>query len=227
MFRRMSYLVSIAMVAGTLLVSCQSVMTVFVEPTATPTPTPEPTYTPIPTSTPLPTSTSTPTATRTPSPTRTPQPTATLAPGAFRNPVQVGETVDVWTHYRDGHYEATVLEVARNTAASNCFYDLAPGEECMGVRLRLSSVLRKRDQRQETLYPYFHFTLRYQKDGRDIWSDSVIANFGSGYAPVSGEGWIYYRLQAGSHPYLYFQPNLIVEETFGWRSSGAYMSLEP
>lgn len=47
------------------------------------------------------------------------------------------------------------------------------------------------------------------------------------YPPFSGTDWVYFLIREGTHPLLYFQPELIVIINAGGETqSGAYFSLE-
>jgi hypothetical protein len=81
------------------------------------------------------------------------------------------------------------------------------------------------DPNSQSLIPYWHVTLRYSDGGNDIWSVDPVDSVAEGYPPIEGTGWVFFLMKKDSTPYLYFQPQLIVMEQNGIRTSGVYFRL--
>lgn len=199
-----------------------------------------PTFTPTPTS--PPTTTWTPTNTLLPTDTSTPFPTVTREIGTFRNPVPIGTTI---TRQSDPSgaaiMSATLLEVQRGEAAKELAYSkldcgyggasaeysvchLLSDQEFIATRVRLEWIDGDKNE-VESIYPYWSLTLRYDDAGSDVWSQNDLDLWAEGYVPLSGEDWVFFKVRIGSNPVLYFHPLLIVTETIGIRTHGAYFSL--
>jgi hypothetical protein len=217
--------------------------------TATHTPTNTSTYRSTPTLTNTPTLTLTPTQTHTPTPTPsptktyTPRPTATLETGTFKNPAGIGDTLT----YSDAPAEfyrmsLTLLDLVRGKDASvlvrtegDCGYFgagsqyspcyLLEKQELIVVKVRIDWFGGDKNK-ENTLYPYWSLTLRYENGGSDIWSMDPVLIWDKGYIPLKGEGWVFFKIREGSQPRLYFQPMLMVGEGFGFRTQGGYFMLE-
>jgi hypothetical protein len=205
-------------------------------PTYTPSITAPPSFTPTPTFTATPTITKTPTFTPTPVPTITPMPSPTLEIGTFQNPASIGVML---TRTSDPSKQvtmnATLLEFVRDAEAEKLAQSLSAcgmfpceplsaDEEFLGVKVRLE-VIDGDINKKYTIYPYWSLTLRYDEAGKDTWSVYPFQDWGAGYIPVAGEGWVFYKIRKGSQPLLYFHPHLIVTEQIGIRTEGGYYSL--
>jgi hypothetical protein len=200
-----------------------STFTSTIEPTITITPTPRDTLTPF--------------------PTNTPRPTSTPVYGSFQDPAPIGMTIIRWSD--EGlpvtlsdrfKMSATVLEVKRGNDAyhqaqladkyNGLFYNpLLDGQEFLAIMIK-ADILEADPTTVFITYEYWHFTLRYSQDGNDIWSEDVLEKIAEGYPPLSGTFWRIFRIKQDTQPYLYFQPNLLINEDYGYRTSGAYFSLK-
>lgn len=205
-------------------------------PTYTPGVTATHTFTPTPTFTATPTITKTPTLTPTPAPSITPMPSPTLEIGTFQSPASVGvmltRTSDPSKHIT---MTATLLEFIRDAEAEKLAQSLSAcgmfpckplsaDEEFLGVKVRLEIIDGDINEKYP-IYPYWSLTLRYDEAGKDTWSVNPFQDWGEGYIPVAGEGWVFYRIRKASQPLLYFHPFLIVTEQLGVRTKGGYYSL--
>lgn len=193
------------------------------------------------TDTPQPTSTPSPTITRTPKPTSTPTP----ALGSFVNPLHLGASIIVNPISQElidqgidpnllGEMECTLLEVVNGKEALDLakkegkysVYDpLLEGQEYLGVRVRIKQISSSDPNNVQTIYPYWHLTLRDENEGPDVWSEAFVDIFAQGYVPIEGEGWVLFKIKEGSTPYLYFSPWLMQSEQVGIRDTGAYFQL--
>lgn len=214
--------------------------TLVIIPSATPSPTSSITFTPIPsptitftiqpTESPTPFFTETPSATPTSISSPTQRPTNEPVFGEFESPAPLGRTM-IETSTLGDQMNVTVLEVIRGSVAyelatSELFMPSVPivGQEYIAVRVRLE--VSKADPNEVfPLYPYWHLTLRFEESGNDVWSENFI-DLIEGYPPLVGEFLLFYLVRTDSSPLLYFHPNLIIDEQFGQRTSGSYLSVE-
>lgn len=203
----------------------------------------EPSATSMPSLTPTKTVTPTRTLTPTPRPTVTPIPTSTPVPGAFDAPLRIGESVTLEAlpeEYRKegasglAEFKFELLEVkfgddAKQQAKQNLnwvtYQEPIENQEYFAIRGKLYLLWSGDNNQVEVIYPYFHFTLRYEEGGKDIWCMDYTDKVAEGYPPIEGEFWIYFLIRSGTEPYLYFQPNLIASEHLGIRTFGAYFRL--
>ena len=200
---------------------------------------PTSTFTPLPTSTSLPTDTPTITPTQTITPTKTLTQTSTStptpAPGSFANPAPIGMemrrldgTINKW------EMTAELLDVKRGEDGNELakeelgwIYYEAPleGQEYLCVKVRIEFLKTAEENEVEAIYPFWNFTLRYSETGSDIWGQTTDL-WAEGYVPIEAEGWILFLVKEGTEPLLYFHPQLMVTETRGVRTGGAFFSLE-
>ncbi len=195
-------------------------------------PTSTPTASSTTTKPPTQTRTSTPNYTPTPKPTKTP--TSTPLPGSFSNPAPIGVIVTrVEEILKEKTLAVTVLEVRKGNDANKLakstldwltYETPIEGQEYIAIKAKME-VLKAPANEVYTLYTYWHLTLRYEEDGDDIWPVDVTAIIAKGYPPIKGEAWIFFLIRKGSQPFLYFQPDLIIDEQHGYRTSGAYFDL--
>jgi len=191
------------------------------------------------TNTPIPTNTQSPTLTPTPAKTPTPRPTNTPVYGTFRNPAPIGITMErrsdegVKIEARET-IALTLLDVLRGDEANQLaksevgrftYQPPIEGQEYIATKL-FFDVVDANPNKIFTIRPFWSLTLRYEEGGSDITSVESLKILGEGYPPISGEGWVFFLVRKDTQPLLYFQPNLIVFEQFGFRTSGAYFSLE-
>jgi hypothetical protein len=214
-----------------------ALLTPTITPTPYPTDTPKPTltFTPSlsPTITLTPTVTDTPTVTPTSSNTPTPRPTSTPVYGSLYMPAPMGVTIIRRKDLTGEEMAATVLEVRRGDNANNlaktelyfCFDTPIQGQEYIAIKVKLD-VLKADPNEVFTIYTTFSLTLRYSDGGNDIWGNDCFEKLAEGYPPFSGTGWVFFKIKKDSKPLLYFQPQLMSLEQFGYRTSGAYFSLE-
>jgi hypothetical protein len=137
------------------------------------------------------------------------------------------------TYILGDELNVTVLDVLRGSPAYELaksemgrFFFIEPiaGQEYIAINVRLA-VSKANPNEIYSLYPYWHLTLRYEDGGTDTWSQNATELL-EGYPPLAAPFWIYFLVRENSSPVLYFQPNLIVEEQIGSRTSGAYLSIE-
>ena len=191
------------------------------------------------TNTPIPTNTQSPTLTPTPAKTPTPRPTNTPVYGTFRNPAPIGITMErrsdegVKIEARES-IALTLLDVLRGDEANQLaksevdmfsIRDPIEGQEYIAIKL-FFDVVDANPNKIAMIVPFWALTLRYEKGGSDIWSVDAIKRLGEGYPPISGEGWVFFLIRKDTQPLLYFQPHLALSELLGFRTSGAYFSLE-
>ena len=200
---------------------------------------PTSTFTPLPTSTSLPTDTPTITPTQTIAPTRTPTPTSTStptpAPGSFANPAPIGmEMVRLDGTINEWEMSAELLDIKRgedeNEVAKKelgwiLYNDPVEGQEYLYAKVKINFLKTVDENKVELIIPYFHLTLRYSETGSDIWSQDY-GKWAEGYVPIEAEGWVLFLVKEGTEPLLYFHPQLMVTETYGVRTGGAFFSLE-
>jgi hypothetical protein len=195
---------------------------------------------PIFTLTPTSTITATPTQTSTPSPTSPPSPTSTPIVGIYSNPAPIGVTVTQKTEegVKPGlafSMSASVIDVKRGDEADQLartnlgwptYTQPIEGQEYIAVKIQLDQ-LDGDPNETYSIYPYWNLTLRFEEDGEDTWSENGYDTFSKdSYPPLSWSGWVFWLIKKGSTPLLYFQPDLIISEQFGYRTSGAYLLLE-
>jgi hypothetical protein len=191
----------------------------------------------------------TPTATRTPTatprPTNTPWPTPTPIKGTWNNPYRVGDTATVNVNDYIDFVPGTpatirtfqLLQVVRGEDArllakekTNWFYSFTEpieGQEYIAVKGKMAYL---QDIDQNSVYEidaFWSLTLRYQLNGFDTWDANSYTSdpWDKGYLPIEGEGWIFYLIQKGSIPVLFFEPDLMIFEQHGERSAGVYFQL--
>ena len=158
-----------------------------------------------------------------------PMPTPT--PGGRLNPTPIGESVIVdLSPIKEMAISATVLEVRRGAAAMEIgrygslmgFSPPVDGEDYVAVRISAEWLKGSRYER-EKLFLDWHFALRFE-DGTVVPPHVVpVEPIAEGYIPLSGEGWLLWRIRADSSPLLRCQPGQIIETI---ESRGAYMALE-
>jgi len=104
------------------------------------------------------------------------------------------------------------------------YEELISEQEYIAIRVHLQ--VESADPNQVfSLYPAFSLTLRFDDAGGDIWTENLVSLM-EGYPPLGGQFWMYYIVRIGSTPKLYFQPQLMVEEQIGIRTTGAYLNLQ-
>jgi hypothetical protein len=148
-------------------------------------------------------------------------------------PAPMGVTIIRRTDLNGEEMAATVLEVRRGDNANNLakteldwsYNTPIQGQEYIAIKVKLD-VLEADPNAVFTIYTYWSLTLRYSDGGNDIWGIGFSERLAEGYPPLSGTGWVFFKIKKDSSPLLYFQPKLSVLETFGYRTSGAYFSLE-
>lgn len=130
--------------------------------------------------------------------------------------------------------ETTVLEVMRGEQANQLaqsaldWYDYdvpIEGQEYIAIKIRFLAEPTNVNQ-VESVYAYWSYTLRYEADGTDIYLVDSLQMLAEGYPPLTGEDWIFFLIRKDSKPFLYFQPLLVLSETVGIRSYGAYFDLQ-
>ncbi|PKN85279.1 MAG: hypothetical protein CVU46_11660 [Chloroflexi bacterium HGW-Chloroflexi-8] len=196
------------------------------------------------TNTKMPTPTFTPTTTRTPLPTSTIKPTATTIPGKFSAPLSLGESISleaVPEEFRNSKTKNGVEEVkaelldikvgeearilANQKLKSWANQELIPGQEYLAILVKVTVLWCRDNNEVVTIYPYWHFRLRYKDGGDDIDPVNLVEKFAEGYPPLEGEGWVFFLIKSGTKPYLYFQPNYLIYEKFDITNFGAYFKL--
>lgn len=129
----------------------------------------------------------------------------------------------------------TLIDVQRGEAANQLarqnldvydYKDPIADQEYLGVNIRIE-YLESLDRQNEvlSLYPYWHLTLRYSPEGNDIWSSGFSDNLVEGYLPLSKECWVFFLIRKDTMPLLYFQPNLMASEPYGYRTEGVFFNL--
>jgi hypothetical protein len=178
----------------------------------------------------------TPTNTVTPQPTMTPEPTLTKTPiplGSFENPAKLGDRViAVSSPVPMFQFAVTVIEVKRGQEASTLarnklgllYSKPIEGQEYIAIKLKIEVIQTSSTNEVYSLIPYSDFTLRYEKDGDDFWSEDI-AGWKDAYPPYDAEGWMYFLIRENTNPYLYCQPVLYGSAPHGYRSSGMYFDL--
>ena len=100
------------------------------------------------------------------------------------------------------------------------------GQEYVAVKARLDYLETRNPEEVQDINPFWNLTLRFEKDGDDIYGVNIVDHWVEGYVPISGEGWLFFLVREGSRPYLYFHPMLVALEAAGVRTGGAYFSLD-
>ncbi len=97
-------------------------------------------------------------------------------------------------------------------------------EELMAVKVRLEWTKGNPGVTQ-TLFPYKSLAVRYEETSEDIWCLEYQDQWAEGEIPISGEGWVFFKIRKGSQPVLYFSPLLVVYGPQGYELGGGYFLL--
>lgn len=171
--------------------------------------------------------------TPTPKNTPTPRPTPTPNLGSFNNPIPLGISQKIYSLEAGMTSTAFVIETLRGQEANGIakstlgwiYSTPRDDQEYLGIKVHIK--FQPDDPNEEnSIYPYWHFTLRYQPLGPDTWSEDGVAKFAEGYMEIEGEGWIFFLIRKDSDPLLYFQPFLMMYEQYGIRDTGVFFSIE-
>lgn len=127
---------------------------------------------------------------------------------------------------------ATVLEVVRGSAAyALAETELYSADEPIASQEYLAIRIRYAVTEADPYIPFntfisLHFSLRYEESGTNVIPEVTQTDYIEGYPPLERQYWLIFLIRANSSPVLYFQPQLLAEEVFGYRNTGAYFAIQ-
>lgn len=153
--------------------------------------------------------------------------------GSFTNPATIGSSITRYDEpLRQYEIALTVSDVlvgnnaeqlAKNTLDVETYSIPSTENEYLAVKV-IFDVKRGLNGNSIPLYPSWHVTLRYQETGDDNaclnWREMVTR----ADPPYRAETWLFFIVQKGSKPELYFQP-FRDSSSKEYRTSGAFFSL--